>query len=70
MEGGDSEKEEVGCALRSSRRKANVSFSDRSRPPPFLLFFPSLLPQEFVDLSNQMYITEGIGHDSLLLSLK
>ncbi|WP_268753647.1 hypothetical protein [Aneurinibacillus migulanus] len=25
-----------GCALRSSRR--NVSFSDRSRPPPFLLF--------------------------------
>ncbi|WP_152623431.1 hypothetical protein [Aneurinibacillus migulanus] len=38
MEGGDSEKEEGGCALRSGRRKANVSFSDRSRPPPFLLF--------------------------------
>ncbi|MED4731579.1 hypothetical protein P9597_26285 [Aneurinibacillus migulanus] len=40
MEVGDSEKEEVGCALRSSRRKANVPFSDRSRPPPFLLFLP------------------------------
>ncbi|MED0896551.1 hypothetical protein [Aneurinibacillus migulanus] len=38
MEGGNSEKEEVGCALRSSRRKASVSFSDR--PLPFLLFFP------------------------------
>ncbi|MMZ60227.1 hypothetical protein D1872_223050 [compost metagenome] len=40
MEGGDSEKKEVGSALRSGRRKANVSFSDRSRPPAFLLFFP------------------------------
>ncbi|MCP1356939.1 hypothetical protein [Aneurinibacillus migulanus] len=50
MEVGNSEKEEVGYALRSSRRKANVSFSDRSRPP-----------QEFVDLSNQMYIVERIG---------
>ncbi|WP_235499271.1 hypothetical protein, partial [Aneurinibacillus migulanus] len=40
LEGGDSEKEEGGCALRSSRKKANVAFSDRSRPPPFLLFFP------------------------------
>ncbi|KIV59273.1 hypothetical protein AM501_00640 [Aneurinibacillus migulanus] len=38
MEVGDSEKEEVGCALRFSRRKANVSFSDR--PPPFILFLP------------------------------
>ncbi|KIV55897.1 hypothetical protein AM501_26705 [Aneurinibacillus migulanus] len=54
MEVGDSEKEEVGCALRSSRRKASVSFSDRSHPPPFLLFY--LSPQEFVDVSSQMYI--------------
>ncbi|MCP1358959.1 hypothetical protein [Aneurinibacillus migulanus] len=52
MEVGDSEKEEGGCALRSSIRKANVSFSDRSRPS----FFSYLSPQEFVDLSNQMYI--------------
>ncbi|MED4727080.1 hypothetical protein P9597_02800 [Aneurinibacillus migulanus] len=33
-------KEEAGCALRSGRRKASVSFSDSSRPPPFLLFLP------------------------------
>ncbi|ERI09569.1 hypothetical protein HMPREF0083_02410 [Aneurinibacillus aneurinilyticus ATCC 12856] len=33
-------KEGDRCALRSGRRKANVSFSDRSRPPPFLLFLP------------------------------
>ncbi|MED4732360.1 hypothetical protein P9597_30520 [Aneurinibacillus migulanus] len=52
MEVGNSEKEDVGCALRSSRRKANVFFSDRHRPS----FFSSLSPQEFVDLSNQMYI--------------
>ncbi|MED4731035.1 hypothetical protein P9597_23460 [Aneurinibacillus migulanus] len=34
------EKEEDGDALRPGRRKASMSFSDRSRPPPFLLFFP------------------------------
>ncbi|MED4729297.1 hypothetical protein P9597_14315 [Aneurinibacillus migulanus] len=32
------EKEEGGYALRSGRKKADVSFSNRSRPPPFLLF--------------------------------
>ncbi|MCP1358643.1 hypothetical protein [Aneurinibacillus migulanus] len=51
MEVGDSEKEEVGCALRFSRRKANVSFSNLSS-------------QEFVDVSNQMYIV-GRVEDSL-----
>ncbi|MED4729902.1 hypothetical protein P9597_17475 [Aneurinibacillus migulanus] len=34
------EKEEGGYALRPGRKKADVSFSDCSRPPPFLLFFP------------------------------
>ncbi|KIV51826.1 hypothetical protein TS65_24985 [Aneurinibacillus migulanus] len=29
MEGGDSEKEEVGCALRSSRRKANLNIEGK-----------------------------------------
>ncbi|MED0735405.1 hypothetical protein P4S84_26870, partial [Aneurinibacillus aneurinilyticus] len=33
-------KEEAGRALRSSRRKASVSFSDRAHPPPFRLFLP------------------------------
>ncbi|KIV52802.1 hypothetical protein TS65_21970 [Aneurinibacillus migulanus] len=32
------EKEENGYALRPGRKKADVSFSDRSRPPPFILF--------------------------------
>ncbi|KIV49981.1 hypothetical protein [Aneurinibacillus migulanus] len=32
------EKEEGGYALRPGRKKADVSFSARSRPPPFLLF--------------------------------
>ncbi|MCP1357662.1 hypothetical protein [Aneurinibacillus migulanus] len=50
MEGSDSEKEEVGCALRFSRRKANVSFSNGPS------FFSTLSPQEFVDVSNQMHI--------------
>ncbi|MED4731992.1 hypothetical protein P9597_28445 [Aneurinibacillus migulanus] len=59
MEGGDSEKEEVGCALRSGRRKANVSFSDRSLHRSS--FFSYLSPQEFVDVSNQMYIVEWIN---------
>jgi hypothetical protein len=36
-------KEEVGRALHPGRRRAGVSFS-------------YLLPQKFVDLSNQMYI--------------
>ncbi|WP_152623476.1 hypothetical protein [Aneurinibacillus migulanus] len=58
MEGGDSEKEEVGCALRSSRRKASVSFSNRYRPS----FFSYLSLQEFVDLSNQMYIV-GMSYE-------
>ncbi|ERI07111.1 hypothetical protein HMPREF0083_04816 [Aneurinibacillus aneurinilyticus ATCC 12856] len=52
MEVGDTAKKEVGCALRFGRRKASVSFSDRSHPS----FFSYLLPQKFVDLSNQMYI--------------
>ncbi|MED0893468.1 hypothetical protein [Aneurinibacillus migulanus] len=67
MEGGDSEKEEVGCTLHSSRRKANVSFSDRSRPS----FFSSLSPQEFVDVSNQMYIevlTSRTSYCSIIVS--
>ncbi|MED4731990.1 hypothetical protein P9597_28435 [Aneurinibacillus migulanus] len=32
------EKEEGGYALRPGRKKADVSFSACSRPPPFLLF--------------------------------
>ncbi|KIV56144.1 hypothetical protein [Aneurinibacillus migulanus] len=60
MEVGDSEKEEIGCALRSSRRKASVSFSDRPS------FFSSLSPQEFVDLSNQMYINVAVKGESII----
>ncbi|KIV53283.1 hypothetical protein TS64_20115 [Aneurinibacillus migulanus] len=52
------EKEEGGYVLRSGRRKASMSFSDRSCPPSFLLF--SLSPQEFVDVSNQMYIVRFV----------
>ncbi|ERI11657.1 hypothetical protein HMPREF0083_00243 [Aneurinibacillus aneurinilyticus ATCC 12856] len=55
LEGGDSNKEEVECAMRSGRRKASVSFSDCSRPS----VFSYLLPQKFVDLSNQMYIVRN-----------
>ncbi|KIV57400.1 hypothetical protein AM501_29580 [Aneurinibacillus migulanus] len=63
MEGGDSEKEKVGCALRSSRRKANVSFPTAPAHRPS--FLSSLSPQEFVDVSNQMYIV-GKGYLSFL----
>ncbi|ERI07417.1 hypothetical protein HMPREF0083_04502 [Aneurinibacillus aneurinilyticus ATCC 12856] len=38
-----------GCTLRSGRRKAHVSFSDR-------------LPQTCVDLSNQIYITTPVDY--------
>ncbi|MED3421084.1 hypothetical protein P4420_30700, partial [Bacillus thuringiensis] len=54
LEGGDSEKEEVGCALRSGRRKAACLFPTAPAHRPS--FFSYLSPQEFVDLSNQMYI--------------
>ncbi|MED0894203.1 hypothetical protein [Aneurinibacillus migulanus] len=59
MEEDDSEKEEGGCALRSSRRKANVSFSARSHHLPS--FFSYLSPQEFIDVSNQMYIKSKVS---------
>ncbi|ERI10940.1 hypothetical protein HMPREF0083_00965 [Aneurinibacillus aneurinilyticus ATCC 12856] len=54
MEGGNSEKEEGGCALRSSRREASVFFLTTPAPRPSV--FSYLLPQQFVGLSNQMYI--------------
>ncbi|ERI07743.1 hypothetical protein HMPREF0083_04184 [Aneurinibacillus aneurinilyticus ATCC 12856] len=38
MEVGNSKKRRGWCALRSGRRKASVSFSDRAHPPPFRLF--------------------------------
>ncbi|WP_053912255.1 hypothetical protein [Aneurinibacillus migulanus] len=53
------EKEEGGYALRPGRKKADVSFSAR-RPS----FFSYLSPQEFVDLSNQMYIVWNISLES------
>ncbi|KIV53300.1 hypothetical protein AM501_27650 [Aneurinibacillus migulanus] len=55
-------REEGGCALRSSKRKASMSFSDRSRLPPFLLFFP-LTTRIFRCIKSDVYREGGRMND-------
>ncbi|WP_235499300.1 hypothetical protein [Aneurinibacillus migulanus] len=59
------EKEEGGYALRPGRKRGTCLFP--TAPTHCPSFFSYLPPQEFVDVSNQMYI---VPHSSMTDSLK
>ncbi len=54
LAGGEMEKEEGGYALRPGKKRRTCLFP--TVPAHLPSFFSYLSPQEFVDVSNQMYI--------------